>query len=79
MEQRFEIGDFVRKKPRGQKMVVNFVYTPYCEGVYLAAYQCFKMRHPSADYFYTCISMRTGKTIDGIFPEDVLEKVIHKK
>ena len=72
---KFEIRDYVRKKPRGQKMMVQFVYTPDCTGPFLVAYNTMKIQHPSADYFYVCASGRTGKTIKGFFPEDVLEKI----
>lgn len=71
----FEIGDVVRRKPRGHKMIVSFVYTPDCTDVYLGAYNTMKLQHPSANYFYACMSAKTRKKVKGIFPEDVLEKV----
>lgn len=76
MSNLFEIGDIVRLKPRGHKMVVFFIYTPDGTGIYLPAYQSMKLQHPSADYFYVCKTINTGKTINKIYPEDLLEKVI---
>lgn len=73
---KFEIGDLVRVKPRGHKMVVTFVYTPYGEGLWEGIYKSMKLQYPNADFYYTCANPKTGKSFSRVYPEDMLEKVI---
>lgn len=76
MDSLFEIGDIVRKKPRGHKMVVTFIYTPYGDGIYNAVYQSFKQRNPQCVFFYACKDFKTGKPKDGVFCEEMLEIIV---
>lgn len=71
----FDIGDIVRLKPRGHKMIVCFIYNPQCQGIYLALYHNMRLKYPEASCFYVCKNPKTGKTIDKIYPENLLEKV----
>lgn len=72
----FNIGDYVRLKPRGHKMIISFIYSPQSTGVYLGAYNSMKLQYPRADFFYVCVNPTTGKEIKKIFPEDLIEKVL---
>ena len=51
MEALFDICDIVRKKPRGHKMIVTFIHTPFGDGIYDAIYQSFKRIHPQCIFF----------------------------
>lgn len=75
MEALFDICDIVRKKPRGHKMIVTFIHTPFGDGIYDAIYQSFKRIHPQCIFFYACKDFKTGKP-KGVFCEEELEKVV---
>lgn len=79
MVAKFEIGDVVRMKPRGHKMFVSFIYTPWCEEIYKGAYDSFKFTNPDCNFFYVCRDYKTGKPKNGVYLEDILEKVTIKK
>ena len=79
MEAKFEIGDVVRVKPRGHKMVVTFIYTPWGEDIYKSIYDSLKLTNPGCDFFYTCRDFKTGKPKDGVYLENILEIVTIKK
>ncbi len=76
MKALFEIGDIVRKKPRGHKMIVTFIYTPWGNDFYDAIYQSLKRVKPQCYFFYACKDLKTGKPKDEVFCEDDLEKVV---
>lgn len=79
MNQIFEIGDVVRKKTRGRKMIVSFIYSHFAEGFYKSVYESLKMANPQSDFFYACRDFQTGKQIEMVFPEDILERIDKKK
>jgi uncharacterized protein YodC (DUF2158 family) len=76
MDALFDIGDIVRKKPRGHKMIVTFIHTPWGTGIYDAIYQSLKRQKPQCHFFYACKDFKTGKQKDGVFCEEDLEKVV---
>lgn len=51
MDALFDIGDIVRKKPRGHKMIVTFIHTPWGTGIYDAIYQSLKRQKPQCHFF----------------------------